>query len=86
MSNPKRLDKKEKEKKTRNKILFSVLGGMGIFILYTIVFYSIKGWPWDGLFPYVLGIGGVVDVATAAVAIVKTKHNKEDNDYGIQDE
>lgn len=84
MSNQKRLDKKEK--KTRNKILFAVLGAMGTFILYTVIFYSIKGWQWDSLFPYVLGIGGVVDVATAAVAIVKTKHDKEDNDYGIQDE
>lgn len=32
-------------------------------------FYSVKGWQWDQLFPYVLGAGGLTSVMTACIAV-----------------
>ena len=58
-----------KKLKTRNRILLWSAVFLTGFILYTLVFYSIRGWQWDAIFPYVLGVGGVVDIMTAAVAI-----------------
>lgn len=67
-----------KKLKTRNRILLMSAVFLTAFILYTLVFYSIKGWQWDAIFPFVLGVGGVVDIMTAAVAIAdKVSGNKE---------
>lgn len=58
-----------KKLKTRNKILIIVAIAISIFLIYTLIYYSIKGWQWDALFPYLLGVGGVVDVMTAIIAL-----------------
>lgn len=65
-----------KKLKTRNRILLVSAIFLTAFILYTLVFYSIKGWQWDAIFPYVLGVGGVVDVMTAVVAVADKIGNK----------
>ena len=65
--------KKKKRLKTRNMVLFCVGAFLAAFIIYTLAVYTIKGWQWDALFPYVLGVGGVVDVMTAIIAIKKNK-------------
>lgn len=67
--------------KTRNRILVLSAAFITAFIIYTLVFYSVKGWQWDAIFPFVLGVGGVVDVMTAAVAIAdKLEPRKEKKD------
>lgn len=67
-----------KKLKTRNKILLIASVSLGCFIIYTVAFYSYKGWQWDSLFPYVLGVGGVAEVLTAIVAIAdKVVNNKK---------
>lgn len=72
---------KRSKLKTRNRILLMSAIFITAFIVYTLAFYSIKGWQWDAIFPFVLGVGGVVDVMTAVVAIAdkmseKTKKTK----------
>lgn len=71
--------------KNRNKILLATGSALLGFVVYTLAVYTIRGWQWDALFPYVLGVGGIVDVMTAVVAI--TKNKKEDsNDENQTDE
>ena len=76
--------------KTRNRILkwFSLF--IAAFIIYTVVFYSIKGWQWDSLFPYVLGVGGITSVITGAIGfaekIANIKQKKEDKSDDIHNE
>ena len=63
------MSKRAKKMHTRNKIYVWMMIPMWIFIIYTVAFYSVKGWQWDQLFPYVLGAGGLTTVATATIAI-----------------
>ena len=64
--------------KTRNKILLTIGIAIGAVLLYTLIFYSIKGWPWDGLFPYLFG-GGLGEAAiTGIITITEKKNRKED--------
>ena len=58
-----------KKMHTRNKIYVWMMIPMWVFVLYTVAFYSWKGWQWDQLFPYVLGAGGITSVMTACIAI-----------------
>ena len=64
--------------KTRNKILALVGGAIGAVLLYTLIFYSIKGWPWDGLFPYLFGGGGIEAAITGWITVTEKKNRKED--------
>ena len=82
--------KRTKKLKTRNQILRAFYIFIGIFIVYTIGFYSYKGWQWDNLFQYVLGVGGITSVATAVLGladkIVGIKSKKEDENNEVRDE
>ena len=62
--------------KTRNKILALVGGAIGAVLLYTLIFYSIKGWQWDSLFPYLFGGGGIEAAITGWITVTEKK-NKE---------
>lgn len=62
--------------KTRNKILALVGGSIGAVLLYTLIFYSIKGWQWDSLFPYLFGGGGIEAAITGWITVTEKK-NKE---------
>lgn len=67
----------KKRLKTRNRILCAVAAGMTVFLVYTLAVYTVRGWQWDALFPYVLGVGGIADVMTAAVAIAEKLSDKK---------
>lgn len=54
------------------------------FVIYTVIFYSIKGWQWDNLFPYLLGTGGIIEAFTGLLTlveiIVERKRKEKNND------
>ena len=76
------LIKKASKLRTRNIILIIVGIVIAAFVIYTVIFYSIKGWQWDSMFPYVLGVGGIVDVMTAGVAIADKLSGRKEKDNG----
>lgn len=60
---------RKKRMKTRNKILIIVSIFLLVFIIAMTVIFCIKGSVPDTLIDKVLGVGGVVDIMTAAITI-----------------
>nr|DAJ64210.1 MAG TPA: PilA, PilC, PilN, PilO, PilM, pilus, ring, membrane channel [Bacteriophage sp.] len=78
----KRLIKKASKLRTRNIILIVVGIFIAAFVIYTVIFYSIKGWQWDNLFPYLLGTGGIIEAFTGLLTlaeIIVGRKRKENN-------
>ena len=67
----KRIIKKASKLRTRNIILIIVGIFIAAFVIYTVIFYSIKGWQWDNLFPYLLGTGGIIEAFTGLLTLVE---------------
>lgn len=67
----KRLIKKASKLRTRNIILIIVGIFIAAFVIYTVIFYSIKGWQWDNIFPYLLGTGGIIEAFTGLLTLVE---------------
>lgn len=67
----KRLIKKASKLRTRNIILIIVGIFIAAFVSYTVIFYSIKGWQWDNIFPYLLGTGGIIEAFTGLLTLVE---------------
>ena len=80
----KRLIKKALKLRTRNIILIIVGIFIATFVIYTVIFYSIKGWQWDNIFPYLLGTGGIIEaftgLLTLAEIIVGRKRKEKNNE------
>ena len=78
------LIKKASKLRTRNIILIIVGIFIAVFVIYTVIFYSIKGWQWDNLFPYLLGTGGIIEAFTGLLTLVEIivgrKRKEKDND------
>ena len=79
----KHLIKKASKLRTRNIILIIVGIFIAAFVIYTVIFYSIKGWQWDNLFPYLLGTGGIIEAFTGLLTLVEIivgrKRKEKDN-------
>lgn len=78
----KHLIKKASKLRTRNIILIIVGIFIAAFVVYTVIFYSIKGWQWDNLFPYLLGTGGIIEAFTGLLTLVEIivgRKKKENN-------
>lgn len=60
---------RNKKMKTRNKILIIVSIFLLVFIIAMTVIFCVKGSVPDTLIDKVLGVGGVVDIMTAAITI-----------------
>lgn len=80
----KHLIKKASKLRTRNIILIIVGIFIAAFVIYTVIFYSIKGWQWDNLFPYLLGTGGIIEAFTGLLTLVEIivgrKRKEKDNE------
>ena len=80
----KRLIKKASKLRTRNIILIIVGIFIATFVIYTVIFYSIKGWQWDNIFPYLLGTGGIIEAFTGLLTLVEIivgrKRKEKDNE------
>ena len=78
------LIKKATKLRTRNIILIIVGIFIAAFVIYTVIFYSIKGWQWDNLFPYLLGTGGIIEAFTGLLTLVEIivgrKRKEKNND------
>ncbi len=76
--------KKASKLRTRNIILIIVGIFIAAFVIYTVIFYSIKGWQWDNLFPYLLGTGGIIEAFTGLLTLVEIivgrKRKEKDNE------
>ena len=76
--------KKASTLRTRNIILIIVGIFIAAFVIYTVIFYSIKGWQWDNLFPYLLGTGGIIEAFTGLLTLVEIivgrKRKEKNND------
>lgn len=75
--------KKASKLRTRNIILIIVGIFIAVFVIYTVIFYSIKGWQWDNIFPYLLGTGGIIEAFTglltlAEIIVGKRKEKKNE--------
>ena len=78
----KHLIKKASKLRTRNIILIIVGIFIAAFVIYTVIFYSIKGWQWDNIFPYLLGTGGIIEAFTGLLTLVEIivgRKRKENN-------
>lgn len=78
----KSLIKKASKLRTRNIILIIVGIFIAAFVIYTVIFYSIKGWQWDNIFPYLLGTGGIIEAFTGLLTLVEIivgRKRKENN-------
>lgn len=76
------LIKKASKLRTRNIILIIVGIFIAAFVIYTVIFYSIKGWQWDNLFPCLLGTGGIIEAFTGLLTLVEIivgRKRKENN-------
>ena len=79
----KHLIKKASKLRTRNIILIIVGIFIAAFVIYTVIFYSINGWQWDNIFPYLLGTGGIIEAFTglltlAEIIVGKRKEKKNE--------
>lgn len=75
-----------KKLNTLDKVLIILASFLFIFIVATVVIYTIKDWQYDTLITMVLSGGGAEALATAIIQVAKYKHKDkgEEND-GVSD-
>ena len=65
---------------TLDKVLIILASFLFLFIVSTMIIYTLNGWQFDTLITCVLGAGGVESVAGAFIQIAKYKHKGETED------
>ena len=77
--------KKEKLSKL-DKVLYAVALFLFVFIVSTVVIYTVNGWQYDTLITCVLGAGGIEAIAGAFIQIAKYKHKDKVSDSDDNEE
>jgi len=63
-----------KKMNTLDKVLIVLASFLFVFIVSTVIIYTIKDWQYDALITMVLGGSGVEVFASAIIQIAKYKH------------
>lgn len=71
--------------KTLDKVLIIVGSFIALFVIATVVIYTINGWQYDVLIPCVVGSGILETVNTMLITVNKIKHGKGENN-GLETE
>ena len=70
----------KKKINTLDKVLIGLASFLFVFIVSTMVIYTIKEWPYDTLITMVLGGSGAEVFATAIIQVAKYKHKDKGDD------
>lgn len=72
---------------TLDKVLIILASFLFVFIVATVIIYTIKDWQYDTLITMVLSGGGVEALATAVIQIWKYKYKEHDKgeEDGVSD-
>ena len=65
---------------TLDKVLIGLASFLFVFIVSTVVIYTINGWQYDTLITMVLGGSGVEVFASAVIQVAKYKHKKDESE------
>lgn len=65
---------------TLDKVLIILASFLFLFIVATMIIYTLNGWQFDTLITCVLGAGGVESIAGAFIQIAKYKHKGDENE------
>ena len=71
--------------KTLDKILLIVGSFIALFVIATVIIYTVNGWQYDTLIPCVVCSGILETVNTMLITVNKIKHGKGEND-GLETE
>ena len=76
-----------KKMNTLDKVLIILASFLFVFIVATVIIYTIKDWQYDTLITMVLSGGGVEALATAVIQIWKYKYKEHDKgeEDGVSD-
>ena len=75
-----------KKLNTIDKVLIILASFLFVFIVSTVVIYTVKDWQYDALITMVLGRSGVEVFASAIIQVAKYKHkDKGEEEDGVSD-
>lgn len=69
-----------KKLNTLDKVLLGVALFLFVFIVTTVVIYTVNGWQYDTLITCVMGGGGIEVIASAVIQVAKYKHKGGNDD------
>ena len=69
-----------KKLNTLDKVLIILASFLFVFIVSTVVIYTIKDWQYDTLITMVLGGSGAEVFASAVIQVAKYKHKKDESE------
>ena len=69
-----------KKLNTLDKVLLGLASFLFVFIVSTVIIYTINGWQYDTLITMVLGGSGAEVFASAVIQVAKYKHKKDESE------